>query len=112
MAQRLLDRERADATDVDGIAAAGVHLFEKTFAQLAPLLGAAGVEAIFRRSVRSLQNPRPPPPMMVNAFGAGVTRYRASASTNARPKWYAARTPGASASADLPTEGMSAPAKP
>lgn len=49
---RLLALEMRSAATCDERAGAAARLFDKTFAVLSPVIGAAGVEAIFARSVR------------------------------------------------------------
>lgn len=52
LAARLLAFEMRSAATSEERADAAARLFDKTFAVLSPVIGGAGVEAIFERSVR------------------------------------------------------------
>lgn len=52
VAGRLLAQERVGGASAEDHAAAAARVYEKLFNRLAPLIGAAGVQALFARSVK------------------------------------------------------------
>lgn len=59
-ARRLLAHERGDADGVEACATAVARVYDKLHAQLSPLVGSAGVQALLARSAKLAQAERAP----------------------------------------------------